>query len=111
MINKIRYWIWNKVLGYPSDVKNLLDYIDTFDGDICIYPGGEFKFGMKFSDESIQDDLIFPTPQERAAFAAGLNQGIQIMGGETAFLNNEQLQEYEDMEKLSSTLGDPKKVH
>lgn len=111
MKDKIRHWIYKRI-GYPSDVQNLLNYIDSFGGDICIYPGGEFKFGIKTSDSTDSDQhFSFATPQERASFGAGLEFGIKSMGGNSAFLTDQQLQEYEEMEKFASVKGDPKKVN
>lgn len=110
MKDRIRRWIFN-LIGYPTDVQNLLNYIDSFDGDICIYPGGEFHFGAHTSDGKDMEPIVFPTPQERASFTAGLNYGVSLMGGQTVMLSDEQLKEYQEMENLSSVRGDPKKVN
>lgn len=111
MKDRIRRWIFNRI-GYPTDVENLLNYIDTFEGNICIYPGGEFYFAVKATNDRSEDQVLtFPTPQERAAFGAGLSHGIKIMGGSSQFLMNQDVKEFEEMEDLASFNGDPKKVH
>lgn len=110
MKNKIRWAIY-KLIGYPDDVRNLLDYIDSFDSDICIYPGGEFKFGVRMADGSNVEYLTFPTPQERAAFGAGLHHGIKTMGGTSQFLTDNDLSRHEEMDKYTPTHTNPKKVH
>jgi len=108
MKNMIRRWIFN-LIGYPTDVQNLLDYIDTFEGNICIYPGGKFNFGVKAGGED--QFLTFPTPQERAAFGSGLSHGINIMGGESSFLTEEQVKEFNEMEDLAYIKSDPRKMN
>lgn len=108
MKDVIRRWIFN-LIGYPSETQNLLDYIDSFDSDICIYPAGEFQFGIKVG---MEDQILkFPTPQERSSFAAGMSHGVEMMGGSTYFLTDEQLQEYTEMETKASIKGNPKKVN
>lgn len=111
----MKEWIRNKIhnlIGYPSDIQALLDHLDEFDGEVCIYPGGEFSFGIKIPDKDVEP-LVFPTPQERAAFGAGLAHGIRTMGGQATFLTDAQLQEVESMEKQTSVsiTQDPKKMN
>ncbi|UAT28893.1 hypothetical protein PP753_gp65 [Dinoroseobacter phage vB_DshP-R7L] len=97
-------WLVFKLFG-PPDLKNLVKYIDEIsdnDYDIAIYPMGEFPFAVKTSNEDDLEPIMFPTPQERAAFQHGLNYGVQVMGGTTSLLSKDDYDEINKMEKLST---------
>ena len=97
-------WKLFKLFG-PPEVKNLVKYVDEIGDrgfDIAIYPMGEFPFAVKTSNEDDLEPLIFPTPQERAAFQLGLNHGVNIMGGTTALLTKEEFDQIDEMEKRTT---------
>jgi len=97
-------WLVFKLFG-PPELKNLVTYIDEIsdnDFDIAIYPMGEFPFAMKTSMEDDLEPMIFPTPQERAAFQHGLNYGVNLMGGTTQVLTKDQYNEISEMEKFAT---------
>lgn len=108
MKNRIRIWVY-KLIGYPTDVQNLLNHLDEI-GNVCIYPAGEFTFGMK-TPEGQHVPYTFDTPQERAAFGVGLEQGVYFCGGSTTFLTEDQLDEIDSMDEKSTHFGNPKKVN
>jgi len=95
-------WMIFKWFG-PSELKDLVKYIAEVvehpegTGDIALYPLGEFVFNVKTSMQNDLDPIVFPTPQERSAFNHGLNYGVQLMGGSTTPLTQ---QEYEEIEKF-----------
>ncbi len=92
MIDRLRTWII-KIVGQPKEFRELIDYLDTFDSPIIIYCYGQYKFSLMSHDDSGEDmeSIIFPTAQEREAFSAGLAKGIETMGGSTAVLSQEQI--------------------
>lgn len=90
----------------PPDLKNMVDYIDhqleaTGTEAIVVYPLGEFSFNVKTSQDDDIEPMVFPTPQERGAFQAGLSYGVQIMGGTTAALSQEDYDALTEMDKYS----------
>lgn len=112
MMDRIRQAVF-KLIGYPSDVQSLMDLLDQIDSDqVVIYPVGEFSFEMK-TKNNVSKSLVFPTKAERQAFTSGFSKGVEIMGGSSKImaLSQEQADSYEEMEKLSTVRGDPKKVN
>ena len=101
-------WVF-KLIGYPTEVQNLLDHLDEV-GNVNIYPHGKFVFGMA-SPEGGMINVPFETAQERAAFGAGVAQGVQYMGGQTAFLTQEQVDELAQMDSLATSSTNRKKMN
>ncbi len=100
-------WKIFKLFG-PPEIQQLIDYIDslTQDGsDIVIIPTGEFEFSIKISTEDQIQPMIFETRLERAAFQAGMNYGIGLLGGSTTELSKEEYDTLEFMEKKSTHSG------
>lgn len=85
---KLQSWAF-QLLGYPEDVQSLMDGINAIDSEeIAIYPKGEFELTMETSDGNYEP-VIFSTPQERAAFSAGMHHGVTIMGGTIGIMDRE----------------------
>lgn len=101
----IRWWIFNR-FG-PPEVQNLVDYIDSHatEGEIWIYPAGEFVFNVKTSLGNDVEPIVFPTLQERNAFQHGLSYGVGLMGGTTAMLTKEDFDIIDEMKKSSTHSG------
>lgn len=100
-------WRVFKLFG-PPELKHLVQHLDelTSDGsDIAIYQCGEFPFNVKTSNGDDLEPMIFPTPQERAAFQLGLSYGVGLMGGSTAALSQDEFEELDKMEKKSTHGG------
>lgn len=105
---KIRSWIW-KLMGLPENVQKLMDIVEQYDTNVVIYPVGDFTFGM-ITPDGDHEPITFPTPQERAAFGAGVARGVAFMGGQASFLTKDQLEENKLMDQKATTKGDPSKV-
>lgn len=101
----IRWWIFNR-FG-PEEVQNLINYIDSQaeDGEIVIYPVGEFVFNVKTSKGDETEPLTFLTLPERNAFQRGLSYGVELMGGTTAMLTKEDFDIIDEMKKGSTHSG------
>ena len=110
MNEKLKKWIYQKI-GYPEEVQNLLNYLDEFEGNVAMYPAGRFEFGMMTSDGTPVEPLVFNTPQERAAFGAGVARGVAVMGGPTGFMTQSDMDEFNDQEVKASHKVDPKKMN
>ncbi len=108
-------WLIFRWFG-PREVQNLINYIDDMNdlpesnGEIAIYPLGEFLFSVKTSNEDDLEPLTFPTPQERASFQVGLSYGVGLMGGSTAAITKEDHDIIEEMKRGSNGRGN-KKIH
>lgn len=103
LLERIR-WRLFRIFG-PSDLKHMVKHIESIwetGYDTAIYPMGEFPFAVKTSNEDDLEPMVFPTPQERAAFQFGLNYGVNIMGGTTTGLTKEDYDELTEMEKRST---------
>jgi hypothetical protein len=103
----LRWWLFNR-FG-PPEVQNLIDHIDdmTNDGefDIAIYPMGQFAFTVRTSVGEQQEPFVFPTDNERRAFAVGLNYGVSLYGGQAHALTEEQFETIDEMNKKSTHGG------
>lgn len=97
-----RWWLFNKI--GPEEVRNLVHYIDTHtqDGQIVLYPLGEYMFNVRTSKGDDMEPMVFPTIQERNAFQHGLSYGVNLMGGTTAQLTEEDIQTIDMMRKAST---------
>lgn len=100
-----RWWLFNR-FG-PHEVQNLVGHIDqiTEGGhDIQIMPIGHFEFYIKTNaDAGKSEPLVFNTPQERAAFGAGVNYGCQLFGAKPVFLDSDDFDKLEEMDDMSTT--------
>lgn len=97
-------WILFKLFG-PRQLKTLVQHLNAIwdDGyEAAIYPMGEFPFAVKTSNEDDLEPMIFPTPQERAAFQHGMSYGVSVMGGTTQALTKDQYDEINEMEKIAT---------
>jgi len=104
----LKWWIFNR-FG-PPEVVNLINHIDqiTQDGqfDIAIYPMGNFPFTVRTSAENHQQEpYVFNTPQERAAFQAGLGLGVNLCGATAQILDEDQAQALDLMQKKATHNG------
>lgn len=100
-------WKIFKLFG-PKKVQLLVEHLDelTADGsDIVIYPTGEFEFHVQTSRGDVMESMNFPTDIQRQAFQAGLNFGIEIMGGTTTALSKDDFEMIDIMKKKSTHSG------
>ncbi|ANJ20786.1 hypothetical protein HYO99_gp52 [Roseobacter phage RD-1410W1-01] len=97
--------LW-RFLPLPPDIQSLVDACEQVrenseDEEIMIYPAGEYGFQIHTSD-GLMEPVIFPTPQERAAFGAGLQQAVNMFGGQSQFLSGQQANDMDQwLEEMS----------
>lgn len=102
-------WAIFRIFG-PQEVQMLVEMLDkqidqTGADGIAIYPSGEYPFSVKTSMDDDLEPMIFPTPQERAAFHTGMEYGVGLMGGTTTALSKEDFQIIEQMSEKSTHGG------
>lgn len=105
-----RWWVFQK-FG-PPEVLSLIAEIDRMTSPsevtgVAIYPTGDFRFNVRMTDEPNGEPkpLKFATLPERTAFQAGLNFGVQTMGGSTSNLSKEEYELLQEMDRKSTHGG------
>lgn len=103
----LKWWFFN-YFG-PPEVQNLVNYIDeiTNDGElgIALYPSGVFQFNVMVSNGKDIEPLYFRTDEERVAFQAGMNSGVNLMGGTAQALDSDTFEEMKKMGQISTHNG------
>lgn len=105
MIQKLNNF-FSRWLSLPEEVQQLVDVCESVreqseTGDIFVYPGGEYGFTLHTPDGDMEP-VVFPTPQERAAFGAGMNYAIGLMGGQAIFVGGQDPTEFDKfLEEMS----------